>query len=1132
MKKIMAIALTVAMLLTCFIAMPVSADNLPGVVNLNIVNPSFEEDEVGATTFTGWTKNYTATDNVWSVEAGGVNGSNRISVKANTKFTDIWLSQVVEIPAEIAPYMDSYSWFFKNYNTYCTVIKIKLYGADGTNYVEKSFDDFNLRKGDSHEAIINITSAMTAVANPTKVEIAINAHRNGNSYDQIELFGTTPQSDSLVDNSSLSAVSPLSGAMHNWTLKSPASTNMVVAKNDGSGDSYVVTLKNEDGAGWLESGGNTTELVENSYYMLSIKYKALYSTDAFVRVGGAVKAGFYFDGTLPATTPASATVTTLDQAEWKTYRMIFYTADNKDSTHENVTIRLSAHPNTAKVGAWYDEISLVPVTIPTDNHIINGDFEMNEAGDTGIAGWTHTDINNPMSVTSRYIASGTKAADGAGTAGIKQTVTMTDEMKAKKVYLSFRSAYVGGGQMPSVTVVAKTPAGNVSYKYASCKWRADWSAYAGEAEQSFKDGLSWEYNREVSTGSYDPEPFVIDLQNLFDMTDKSSITALEITFAGGNGGSRWDDIKLYTVGGYLTGNNINLVTNGDFATDLDGWTQKSATSQFTWSAGSAVSNKADAGIKQVITIDPAADWYRKYKDYKFEFSYKTQSNSRWSRADATVTATGENGATASALFASGLTTPTGSHNSLNLLGVDMATLLEKIGDQPVKQFEISIDKNAANDGKVDDVKLVVSKKEDVAVNYAYAYGFEANNEDYTNYLMTDGKGTEGNNYICLTDDSVGKYITLGMGSAEIPANGMYMLQFDYKQTSTDAFIKIESGVSGTEIAVQSEGMGPTGSSEENAAWKTFTGVFRTTATDTRGIRLLLRSWSKTKVYYDNVRITKIENSDGNLLLNGNFDLAAVPGSTFIPGWTNVEANKPGVLKPNGMNTCDLQVPKGVANVEQTVPIAYYDECNSENYGYKLTWDMRYAGAYQSVSAIFKFADGSTETRTFTIYAADDGSTDRIALSNGDWTKGLSRDLTSTAKSHTSPITSITIRFSSGSEGAGYDNVKLTVIKPEIEITDASGATLDEVTTNASATYKAKAVYYGNDESTMVWLNIYTVGADGNLRLTKAANGAIAGDGVVNNNVTIEGVNAVAGTTVVKAFIWGTELNPIASTTID
>lgn len=773
MKKIMAIALTVAMLLTCLFAMPVSADTLPMMVSLDIANYSFEADEAGKT-ITGWTKGYVETndDKTWNVEAGGVQGSKRIGIKAGNG-GDKWLSQDVTIPESIASSIANYTWYFKNHNTYCTYLKLTVYGAEGTAPVTFDYNDFDLRNGNTHESVIDVTSAMKAVANPTKVNIAIGMHNNGGSYDNVRLAGYMEEG-SLLKNPNF-AFTNADGTVESWKL----GTAKLISKNDGTGDNYIFA-NHDDG---VHSYSEQSVLVPDaSPYIITIRYKAITTDDAYVKIcdkndGWKV----YVETTLPVT---DTTATTLEEAAWGTFTKFIYISNNAANI-ANMDFALRAHPN-GTVGAYYDSCSLTPVEL-NGNFIVNGDFESSNAGDTDVLGWTQNDAGKLATVTADH---GGKAISGG--AGFKTYVPMQFEMMSKKLYLSFNAQYGGGGSMPAVTVTAHSTAGDKAYTFSSYVVFDD-GGVRGADHQSYIDGKAWAQN---GVGRWTEEPVVISLEDLIAQAGgRDAVTGFTFNFANSNTyAGAWDDIKLYakgTLDGNLIENgsfevaNVGATAKADAVADCVGWKQ-TGTVNMVWKGltGSYLIPADDGGsfivyskpggsaLTQTVVLDSTDDYVKNHEKYRWNLSFSTYAaGSSLACAAVDVTAYKADGSRKKTTTFSGADWPIKTAWTMNAVELDISSALDCFAE-PVTKFDITL-KAVGNEGGFEAVKLFPEYDADKVypevpryVNVVNPSFEEPLNEDGTIPGWTAQEGSEW---------TIGK---LGDATDRIPSEGTKYLRAD------------------------------------------------------------------------------------------------------------------------------------------------------------------------------------------------------------------------------------------------------------------------------------------------------------------------------------------------------------------
>jgi len=647
MKKVLAMVMTVAMLLTCMFVMPAMADELPENVALAIVNPSFELDEPGKT-ITGWTKGYEEAEGAvtWEVKGGtGVTEGEKMIGIGGSNGGNKWLSQEVAIPADLAPNMASYKWTFKDWNTYCTYLKLKVYGAEGTDPVVMEFNDFDLRASAVHESVLDVTAAMTAVANPTKVEISIGAHNNGGTYDQISLTGFLTTA-SIVTNGGLEEVNE-DGAVVDWNIGTtggapayPVSSHVV---DEETNNSYVVVAqeKNDEGGNTGKAGvlGREMMIEDNAKYLLSVKYKAIATTDAYVKFS-VIPDGWLavVDETLPV---SDAEATSLEEAEWATFERIFAIKEYGGVDEVKVDLAFRAHP-WGTAGAWYDDIKIYKLEGETGTNLLPcGAFEYNSPGESNIIGWEQTNPDGALAVIG-----GAKGVDGSqavgsdsGYSGLRASFSAAPLRKLDEATLSFAFGYNGGGGMPSINVTTRYVDGttstikNVAYSTHFAK---------GNYENPTADD-TW------NIPGWGMQNYTLDVSDaLKSNADGSLIDTITVDFNGGNCGGWWDNVvltagralpKLNPEGDFITNGSFEYANEGTTITDqavmaATGWTQIGTANQMTWrtltgaylipadDGGNWIAyGKSGAAIQQSITLDTNSDYFKNHEKYRWTLKF-------------------------------------------------------------------------------------------------------------------------------------------------------------------------------------------------------------------------------------------------------------------------------------------------------------------------------------------------------------------------------------------------------------------------------------------------------------------------------------------------------------------------------
>lgn len=647
MKKVLALVMTVAMLFSLAVIMPVSADGLEEQVFLDIENYSFEADAPGKT-ITGWTKGYEEAEGAvtWDVKngTGTTDGSQMIGI-ASGNGGNKWLSQEVEIPAELSANMNEYKWYFKNYNTYCTYLKLKVYSATVTEPEEISLNDFDFRAAAVHETSLDITPYIAAVENPTKLYIAIGMHNNGGTYDNIRIEGALKNAP-IITNSDFKKVDE-NGNVIGWTLGHTGKlvnpdlklTNLV-AKEDGN-DNYVTVVAEageEGNTGASGALGAQPKVPDNASYVVTIKYKAITSKEALVKVsipsmGWAV----LLEECLPA---SDADAETLADADWAVAKRIVAVPD-VSGDEVGLDIALRAHPWDAVAGVWYDSFSMEKLEGQNPDSLIkNSTFEAETPASSDFIGWEQV---NPTSALA--VAESGKGADasigvgsGAGYSGIRTKVAVTDAIREyDRLTLSYYFGYNGGGGMPSVTITSNYADGskkdfkNVAYSTAFSKGNFE----NPTAEETW-DITAW-------TGNYKLE--ILDTLAANDAG--SPVKELVIAVNGGNCGGWWDNIVL-TGEKYLDIDTPegDIITNGSFEfanegskavaeaeMNAVGWEQVGST-KYVWKArtGSYVIPAEDGGmfaaygkngaaLKQTIEIDPTSEYFTNHEKYRWNLKF-------------------------------------------------------------------------------------------------------------------------------------------------------------------------------------------------------------------------------------------------------------------------------------------------------------------------------------------------------------------------------------------------------------------------------------------------------------------------------------------------------------------------------
>lgn len=295
------------------------------------------------------------------------------------------------------------------------------------------------------------------------------------------------------------------------------------------------------------------------------------------------------------------------------------------------------------------------------------------------------------------------------------------------------------------------------------------------------------------------------------------------------------------------------------------------------------------------------------------------------------------------------------------------------------------------------------------------------------------------------------------------------------------------------------------------------------------------------IAYDNVKLVPVYDESKkpvNLITNGHFGLTGET-ETDIPGWTqegsgtnsdvkyfkqgkDLYTSREGSVFATLNNNAAIFTAGSTeswikAVLTQTVTMDadadWYK--NPGAYDYKLSMDVyKYSSGFKGAAdVIVTGADGTQATAN-------------LALTGANWeTASLEYDIKELVNDTIGDqaIASIKVVLTGGVGGASgcitFDNVKLVPVKTaDVAIVDGNGAEVNEIATAEDATFVANATYTGSDAGAYAYIAVYAVN-NGVYRLV-AANGAPFAEGVAAPKV--EGVNTVAGTTVVKAFIWDSQ----------
>ncbi len=1031
MKKLLAIALTVAMLLTCFIAMPVSAST-ETPVNL-IVNGDFEADTAGedsvlpgaanVTTITGWTQMLETNKVILAQRAGGTNW-----VKAYNDIMGGFTQNPNQLPegVTVSGYdlpdgvgltqtvtIDTNAEWYTNYENYTYNLTYDAHkegsvwrgrviatvtGADGTAITKDiTPDDIgtpNAYNSGVSVSLENITKVLGQSIASIKLDLTAAGRWGFQGYDNVVLSPVRiEEKENVMPNGDLASVTVNEEtgvtSIDGWGNVAEGKVESV-EKTDGSGDRYVVIHKGS--AVERDFTGGTP----GQTYLLEIRYKAAAKSDALLNVhSNSSYDKFYAEETAPANTTADAIAT----AEWATWRRIVRVNDGK--TGFKITLR--NHPSGSGAPVYYDDVKLTLLEdFDASNLVLNGDFSYDKLGTEVAMHWSQTNAQ-------------------------RATVKLVSDISSNTTVKTLLAAY--GGDDP-----------------------------------------------------------------------------------------------------------------GDSGEELH----------------------ASETLVQSIRIYPNNDLYKNQKNYDFKLTFNAfrGANDTYTADGATKTherrmsvrviaASGDNNSKTSRNMAAReyicKTDFVFNENTWNSGSIDITPLIEALGGTAVKiDLNIYMDYCTA----ITDIKLLATQKaaETAKTNLLANGGFETGAEGWTAEgtsaaIVTTAavSAVEGSSYATIPANASA---TATIAADKAAAGKAYVLRGLYMQTGADARIEITSVATGKLLLSQKLG--------EQSSWSIIKKPFMLGTEDTNGVAVkLINGADANNAMFDDLRIYEIAGyaQGDNLVVNGDFEMDSVNGQMDIVGWTNEKLNegRPAYIKTtNGETRADGTAYAGGKGVEvavssgllQSVSVNDYNSFDGENYNFVLSWDMHYYnGGFQSVWVRVRFADGTSKENTISNirdtypFTATYTAQTQYPAELWKWNHH-EYDMSHLTKSTTSPIEFIDVRLVGSGASCAYDNIELKVLKNDVSVVDADGAEVTEITTNESAAYSAKPVYYGATEGVTAYLAIYRIGEDGKLRLVKVDSGAVATNGGENAPVTIEGVNAVAGSTVVKAFIWGGDIDPIVSKTID
>ena len=327
--------------------------------------------------------------------------------------------------------------------------------------------------------------------------------------------------------------------------------------------------------------------------------------------------------------------------------------------------------------------------------------------------------------------------------------------------------------------------------------------------------------------------------------------------------------------------------------------------------------------------------------------------------------------------------------------------------------------------------------------------------------------------------------------------------------------------------------GATGTTEADLIWNKYMFAFVAPEITNGGILIRLRNGSdENPAYYDRVVLKEAANFDKDeLLVNGDFNINYGAGATTLVGSFQPHAGTPDMIVTQGDGV--LHTGKNVIAIAR-VDVDEYDYANGKNYGYTFVVDFDYGGGgIPGLWVRARFADGTEVSQDVAFVRRN--STDPVP-DNLDpktqmdvilWVKQtITYDLTWITQSTTSPVVGIDIQLKGGGVEAKWDNASLRAVRGDIDLVDANGNEITGFITEEGVTIKPDISNFSTEDAGVtLWLCMYEVDKGGVTRLVNAVCGPI------NSELKFEGVSTVAGATVVKAIVLGSDMNYLLSETV-
>jgi len=757
MKKLIAMIVSVVMLLSMAVVMPVMAD---AEVNL-IVNGDFETvDSESATNISGWTQEgeygnkyfeqSTALRTSTTAEPFGTLESTAAVYTVNTAET--WaagrLTQTVTFDdgSDYYTYYPAYSYVlsmdvYVGSTAYRGNLELTVTGADGTtatqtvNYVYDAEKQWQM-----NSQSFNISELVADTIGDQAIKsIKIGLVGKGNSqciaYDNVKLtpvFDATKlpadATTNLIQNGDFIVTGESATDIPGWTQEGEYGN-----KNFEQGTALRTAVGNDPFASLASTAaiytvntaetwaaGRLTQTVtfdeDSEYYQQYYAYSYVLSMDVYVG-STAYRGNLELTVTGEDGTVYSQTLQYVYDAEkqWQMNRQSFNISELIADTIgvqpiKSIKIGLVGKGNNQCIA--YDNVKLIPsfdenATPPAEeeddtlNLIANGSFET--VTDGVIANWEQTNADIPYSIQTTGATKGRNRiyyknlADHAYP-GVKQEITIDKSAEwytnqEKYRYMLTFDGLVGGLRPTGIVEVTVTD-GDGFKKSA---------VYAGGTD--FGTDLT-EY--------WVMKDFELDLSNIIDAAE-SKVEKIEITLRNNNwvnGEMAWDNVKLtpvYDENKVVPEKELNLIKNGGFEYVEDGelliWEQTNADIPYIIQATGATEglnriyykNLADhayPGVKQEITIDKSAEWYTNQEKYRYMLTFDGLVGGLTPTGIVEVTVTDGDGFKKSAVYAGG--TDFGTNLTEYWVMKDFELDLSNIidaADSKVEKIEITLRNN-------------------------------------------------------------------------------------------------------------------------------------------------------------------------------------------------------------------------------------------------------------------------------------------------------------------------------------------------------------------------------------------------------------------------------------------------------